>query len=72
MCGKGDVLALSEDKDIGDPQESGGNGGKKKQISTDKGIKNAEKRCDDNEDQEKYVEGPNPLCFPQILGLYPA
>jgi len=72
MCGKGDILALSEDKDIGDSQESGDNGGEKKQVSTDLRIENAEKRCDDNEDQEKYVEGSNPSCFPQVRGLHPA
>ena len=72
MCGKGDILALSEDKDIGDCQESSYYSSKKKQVSTDKGIENPQQRCDDNEDQEKYVEGPNPFCFPQILGLYPA
>ena len=72
MRGKDPILALSEDKDIGDCQESRNNGGEKDQVGTDNRIENAKKRCDDNEDEEKCVEASNPFCFPQILGLYPS
>ena len=72
MCGKDGILALSEDKYIRDSQESGDYSGEKKQISTDKRIENPEKRCDDNKDQEKYIEVSNPFNCSHIRGLYPA
>ena len=72
MCGKDSILALSEDKYIGDSQESGDYGGEKKEISTDKRIENPEKRRDDNKDQEKYIEDSDPFDCPHIRGLYPA
>ena len=67
MCGKNGILALSEDKDIGNSQKGRDYGGEKKGISADKRIENAEKRCDDNEDQEKCVEVPNPFLRNQFF-----
>ena len=72
MCGKNRILALSEDKDIGDSQESSSNGSKKKQVSTDNGIEDPEKRCNENKDQEKHIEDLDPFDCSHIRGLYPA
>jgi len=72
MCGKGDILALSEDEDIGNSQKGRDYGAEKKEIGADKRIENPQQRCDDNKDQEERIENSNPFRCPQIRGLYPA